>query len=312
MTLRGEPAGVRWIARVTGIHLLLGLLALVLWLGSGEAIWIRGYLRYAGALFVVGFALAELLLTWRVLRAFGPGDALRPAWLLISVAAAARFVGFVLAEIFSPGPGLEGPRFIAQPGPWLPLAPQHRAGLALAGPVALLLLSPALALVGRAYDRHGLHGELRARDWLALGVASFLMVSDTWDGIRWSLAHEAPLDLYRALGFLVEPLLLVLLFQALALRRAALSMAGGLIGRCWAAYSAAVFLTVLGCLGQWAVNYGHVPRPVLIPVWYVWFLVSAAFAAGPAYQVEALRRVQRGLLPQVLSRDPKLPTIKPR
>ncbi len=301
MSLRSEPGSVRWIAAATSVHLVLGFAALALWLGTGEASWIRGYLRFAGALFVVGSALVELIFTWLAFRAFAPGDELRPAWLLISVAAAARLLGFILAEIFSPGPGLEGPRFIAQPAPWLPLAPQHRAGLALAGPVALMLLSPALAVVGRAYDRHGLSGELRTRDWLALGLASFLMVSDTWDGIRWSLAHEVPLDLYRALGFVVEPLLLVLLFQALTLRRAAATMAGGLIGRCWSAYSAAVFLTVVGCLGQWAVNYGHLPRPVLIPVWYVWFLVSAAFAAGPAYQVEALRRVQRGLLPGVAS-----------
>lgn len=297
MSLRSEPATVRWIVRVTGLHLLAGFLALVAWLVSGEAAWIRSYLRYAGGAFVTGFALLEFVLALRALHAFSRGDALRPAWFLINVAAAARLLGFILAEIFSPGPGLEGPRFIAQPAPWIPLAPQHRAGLALAGPVALLLLSPALALVARAYDRHGLSGELRTHDWLALGVASFLMVSDTWDGIRWSLAHEAPLDLYRALGFVVEPLLLVLLFQALTLRRAAVTMAGGLIGRCWSAYSAAVFLTVVGCLGQWAVNYGYLPKPVLIPVWYVWFLVSAAFAAGPAYQVEALRRVQRGLLP---------------
>ncbi len=299
MSAPSEPAIVRRIVLVTRIHLLFGFAALILWLTSGEPVWIRAYLRYAGGAFVVGFALVEWLLTWRAFRAFAPGDVLRPAWLLISLAAAARLAGFVLSEIFSPGPGLQGPRFIAQPAPAIPLAPQHRAGLALAGPVALLLLSPALALVGRAYDRHGLSGELRARDWLALGVASFLMVADTWDGIRWSLAHEVPLDAYRALGFVVEPLLLVLLFQALTLRRAALTMAGGLIGRCWAAYSVAVFLTVVGCLGQWAVNYGYLPRPVLIPVWYVWFLVSAAFAAGPAYQLEALRRVQRGLLPEV-------------
>ncbi|MCS7316009.1 MAG: hypothetical protein RMI94_09580 [Bryobacterales bacterium] len=301
MFLRGEPDSIRRIGWAAGLHLLLGLLALLLWSGTGEAAWIRGYLRYAGGAFVTAFALVEFVLALRAFRAFSRGDALRPAWLLISAAAAARLLGFTLSEVFSPGPGLQGPRFIAQPAPWLPLAPQHRIGLALAGPVALLLLSPALALVGRAYDRHGLSGELRPLDWLALGLASFLMVSDTWDGIRWSLAHEVPLDLYRGLGFLVEPLLLVLLFQALTLRRAALTMAGGLIGRCWSAYSAAVLLTVVGCLGQWSVNYGYVPRAVLVPVWYVWFLVSAAFAAGPAYQVEALRRAQRGLLPPAIS-----------
>ena len=297
MTWQTQPATVRGIATVTVAHLAAGALALAIWVVAGDRTWILGYLRYAGAAFVVSFALVETILSARAFRAFMAGDELRPAWLLITVAASARFSGFVLAEIFSPGPGLSGPRFIAQPAPWIPMSATHRAGLALAGPVALLLLSPALALVGRAYDRHGLSGELRASDWLALGVASFLMVNDTWDGIRWSLAREAPLDPYRALGFVVDPLLLVLLFQALTLRRAAQTMAGGLIGRCWSAYSAAVFLTVIGCLGQWAVNYGYLPRPVMVPTWYVWFLVSAAFAMGPAYQLEALQRVRRGLLP---------------
>lgn len=297
MSWRAQPATVRWIATLTALHLGAGAVAVAVWVATGSLFWILSYLRYAGAAFVVGLALAEAVLSVRAFLGFSRGDALRPAWLLISIAASARLAGFVLAEIFSAGPGLTSPRFIAQPAPWLPLSTTHRAGLALAGPVALLLLSPALALVGRAYDRHGLSGELRVMDWLALGVASFLMVNDTWDGIRWTLAREAPLDLYRALGFVVDPLLLVLLFQALTLRRAAQTMAGGLIGRCWSAYSAAVFLTVLGCLGQWAVNYGYLPRPVAVPTWFVWFLVSAAFAMGPAYQLEALDRVRRGLLP---------------
>ncbi|MGC8792101.1 MAG: hypothetical protein ACP5U2_01760 [Bryobacteraceae bacterium] len=286
------------MAAATALHLLAGFAALAAWLATGSAAWIQNYLRYAGAAFVVGFASLELYFSLSATLAFRRGDALRPAWLLISLAAAARLAGFVLSEILSSGPGLRGPRFIAQPAPWLPLSQTHRAGLALAGPVALLLLSPALALVGRAYDRHGLSGELCPSEWLALGVASFLIVNDTWDGVRWSLAHEQPLDVYRALGFVVDPLLLVLLFQALTLRRAAQTMAGGLIGRCWTAYSLAIFFTVLGCLGQWAVNYGYVPQALVVPTWYVWFLVSAALATGPAYQREALRRLRRGLLPE--------------
>ncbi len=284
------------MAGAAAANLALGVAALAAAAFSGRAAWIEGYFRYAGTAFLIVYAALELILSRRAFRLFSPGDALRPAWLLISLAAAARLGGFILSELLAWESPLRPAPFLAHPGPPGTLSELRRAGLALGGPGALLLLSPALALVGRAYDRHGLSGELKAADWLLLGAASFLMVNDTWDSVRWSLAHEAALDFYRALGFLVDPLLLVLLFQALTLRRAALNMAGGLIGRCWGCYSIAVFLTLLANVGQWAAIYGYLPRVAQAPTWYAWFLVSTAFASGPAYQAEAIRRARRGLL----------------
>jgi len=86
-------------------------------------------------------------------------------------------------------------------------------------------------------------------------------------------------------------LLIVLLIEVICIRRSLLGMEWGLIARCWAAFAAAIALTALGNIGIWATWTGYLPWPWSSMVWYVWFLVSGAFALGPAYQVQAFRSI---------------------
>ena len=86
-----------------------------------------------------------------------------------------------------------------------------------------------------------------------------------------------------------DMLLAVLLLEAILLFRTAADMGKGYIAWAWGAFAVAIFLTVLESIGQWLTAYGYLPYPENAVTWYVWYVWAAAFALGPAYQVDAIR-----------------------
>ena len=95
---------------------------------------------------------------------------------------------------------------------------------------------------------------------------------------RWLEAARWPTD----------PLLALLLGEALLLYRSAGRMGSGLIGRCWKAFSLGAFLIAAGDVGGWAERSGYLPYPWSSIIWYVWLPATACFALAPAYQLEAI------------------------
>jgi hypothetical protein len=95
---------------------------------------------------------------------------------------------------------------------------------------------------------------------------------------------------YEMISWTSDPLLIVLLLEAICVGLV-LDMGWGLIARCWGAFVDAIVFTALGNVWIWATWTGLVPRPVDAIGWFIWFPAAAAFALGPAYQVEAFRRV---------------------
>jgi len=71
-------------------------------------------------------------------------------------------------------------------------------------------------------------------------------------------------------------------------------MGWGLIARCWFSFTAAIFLTSLGDIGLWAWSKGFLSHGFEAASWYVWFLASAAYALGPAYQLKAMLHATTG------------------
>lgn len=67
----------------------------------------------------------------------------------------------------------------------------------------------------------------------------------------------------------------------------------GTFGQILGGFSLGIFLTSLGDIGIWATSHNYLPWPYSSITWYVWFLASAAYVLGPAYQVEACRRAYR-------------------
>ncbi len=103
-----------------------------------------------------------------------------------------------------------------------------------------------------------------------------------------AVQHGKRPGIWEVLGWPVDPLLLLLFWQAFLLLRSAQNMPAGRIGLCWKAYSAGIFLTAAGDVGIWATNYGHLAWPWNSIVWYVWLPAAAAFARGPAFQLEVI------------------------
>ena len=89
-------------------------------------------------------------------------------------------------------------------------------------------------------------------------------------------------------GWPVDPLLLVLLGEAMLLNRSVKHMGEGWIGRCWSAFSIGIFLVSLGDVAIWAASWGFLPWPWSGLQWYVWIPAAGAFAVAPAYQLEAI------------------------
>ncbi len=91
------------------------------------------------------------------------------------------------------------------------------------------------------------------------------------------------------------PLLSCLLVEAVLIRRAVVSMGWGLISRSWGAYTAAIFLTSLAHIITWADTYGFIRWQIGAIAWYLWFVLTAAYALGPAYQLQASSRAKEQL-----------------
>ena len=119
------------------------------------------------------------------------------------------------------------------------------------------------------------------------GIDRFLLALDlaftAWQGceIARSKPFSGPFSPYTLINWITDPLFCVLLWQAILIPKVRF-VYGGFVLRCWGAFTKAIFATSLGSLGMWASAYSY---PLNSISWYIWFLVSALFALGPAYQV---------------------------
>jgi hypothetical protein len=98
--------------------------------------------------------------------------------------------------------------------------------------------------------------------------------------------------LVKGIGAIADPLLGLLLVAAVLLRQPVQEMGNGLIGRCWGAYIAAIFLTFVAGMGTWATNAGYLPWQYGFVNSVAGLLAALAFALAPAHQVEAIVRAR--------------------
>jgi hypothetical protein len=114
--------------------------------------------------------------------------------------------------------------------------------------------------------------------------------------IYFLVAEESkPLTLSAILTWFNDPLLSCLLVEAVLIRRAVVSMGWGLVSKSWGAYTVAIFLTSLAHMITWANRYGYIRWQLGAIAWYLWFVVTAAYALGPAYQLQASIRAKQQL-----------------
>jgi hypothetical protein len=276
---------------VAGLQLVFILAALTVWRVTGQADSAAGLFRLQGSVFLTAFALVEYLLSLICWRLFDRGDLLRTAWLLIAIASGSRVAGLVVANFLirfkstSALPGLTGTS-AAQ------AAAIRELGLTISSPLTAALLGAGLFVVLRLYRKVGLLRRPTWGDAIPLVIVGLFLASQTWAGVRRLMAVKGADPLLTGTGWIVAPLVGLLLLEAILLHRAVRSMEGGLIGSCWGAYVSAILLTAIGDIGVWAMSSGYAQPQFSYLNTLVWFMASIAYALGPAHQIEAVMRAR--------------------
>ncbi len=279
-----------WILWITATHVLTGLIFCALWLITQKETWIRYFFDYQSALFFSlfgGLALGLGIIVW---SQFSEQEPLRSAWLLILLSAAFRFFGFVLAHILGIRSYLNPCYFLNASVTASQTEALRNLGLAVSGPVQMGALACGLFLVLRLYKRL-IRVRLTLIDYLLLLTASVYVLRQLYEFFLWLGQGEAHFTVYKLLSWITDPLLGALLFEAIVIRRCVAEMGGRYIAKCWGAFTIAIFLTSLGDIGIWAVNYGYIPYPFTSITWFIWFFPSAAYVLAPAYLIEGTYRV---------------------
>lgn len=290
----------RLILIATAAQFVVGAVVAAGWMWTGDVLWERTYFQYQGAAFLVGASVLELSLCLRSWRQFSPGETLRSAWLWLSLGAACHVAGTTCAEILGVRSHLNPLLMLGANRSQMTINHLRWLGLMVSGPLRWLLILGGLFLVLRVYRRSGILPKLEWADRLlisALTIYTLLEASGVWIAIQ-SGRH---FRITEKITWLNDPLLLLLLVEAIWIRRCVLATGWGLVSRCWGAFVAAIALTGAGDLGLWAHSYAYLPWQAQATTWHVWLLSSAAFALAPAYQVEAGRRI-RGALYSIAQR----------
>jgi hypothetical protein len=280
------------IVGITGCYLAAGLFAFLAWQFTGNIAWAVEFFQVPAALVMVWLALLQLSLSLKVTANFAPDDLLRPGWMLITASAGCQFVGSLLSQVLGVNSRLNPLALVPR---WREsLIPELRhVGLTFGGTLRFALLSVGLLFAVKAYRQSGLLSRLRAIDWAVLTLMAVYLARNVVD-VAVAIRQGKHPDAWELLNWPTDPLLGLLLAQGLLLFRSAQRMGSGMVGRCWKAFAIGLFLTALGDLGLWAINYGYLPGPWQSLAWYVWLPAAAAFACAPAFQLEMIRHAAIG------------------
>jgi hypothetical protein len=288
------------ILSVTGVYLALGLVWFAVWRWTGNDRWIEEFFKIPGALLLVSLAAIQFVFSLLVLREFSPEQPMRRAWRLIAFSAGFDLAGTICSQVLSSESALNPLTYLAL---WdQPVAISIRQfGLVLGGTCRFALLAVGLTWALKVYRRSGLLARLTAFDWGLLTILAVYVGRQARDVTRVMQEGRMPTP-DVILSWPTDPLLWLLLAEALLLYRSVQQMGGGWIGRCWRAFSIGIFLVSLGDVWIWAFNWGYLPWPWSGLGWYIWLPAAGAFAVAPLYQFEAVHyaRSNPGRPPQTL------------
>lgn len=278
----------RIILAVTATFLAAGAFTFAAWRITKNDAWIDIFFQVPGALLMVLFAAVALGASVLVIREFSPGQSLRTAWQFITIAAACDLAGSIASHILGANRVLDVLRGLEAGS-----GPLHHAfqqfGFVVGGGVRFTLLAVGLFCTLGAYRRTRFLARLALIDWFLLALVFGYVLREFWD-LALALQDGKQPNLAEVLGWPVDPLLCILLAEAILLYRSASQMGHGWIGNCWKAFAVGVGLIALGNFASWATNYGYLPYPWSAIGWYVWLPAESAFALGPIYQLEAIYR----------------------
>lgn len=276
---------------VAAIQLAFGLAALVLRAWEVDAGFFTSFFPLQSSAFLLVYAVLGYVLSVVCWGLFEPEEPLRWTWLLIASGSGCRVIGLVVSN-FVGGFALANLRPDPVSG-GTHAAALREMGSTFGGPLNMVLLAAGLLVVISLYKKVGLLRRPSGSDWIPLGLAGLFIASQIVEFARWNAALREPATILKWISWIMDPLLGLLLLEALLLRRAIVNSGGGLIARCWRAYAAAIFLTSAGNAGTWAVNSGLLHWRYQYFNAFIWFLAAIAFALGPAHQIEAILAARR-------------------
>jgi hypothetical protein len=287
------PRNVRRLWVSLGGLLAVGLLAYVHFVITGSYDLLVLFFRNAGAAFFLCVTAAAAYFAFQVRSQFDANEPMRLTWTMIFLSGCCQFAGLACSQVL----GMD----IAW-NPLIPLgafnAPRARAlhdiGLVVNSPVAMSLLAGGLGCVLILKRRLALVGRLTLRDRIFIGAVLVFTADQLFEVGRMLANHRAAVTVTQVLLWFTDPLLAVLLIQAVSIRRLVINLGDGLVARCWWMMAAGVVFTSAGNAFMWAENYSMIPL-VLSPLgWFIWFFPVTAFACAPCYQLEAVRQAHEG------------------
>ncbi len=289
MPWQSRPPYSRLILAVATVQISSGVVLHILWLWTGNWAWLRYCFDYQGAVYFIFLDIFQLWLSVAAWRQFRQKDSLRLAWFAISLAMGFELAGNLLKHWLSVNTYLN-PLHYAWESWNLSLANfLHVWGSAIAGPLFMLTLAIGLLKGLQHYKKIGMLGKLKAFDLCLVGAVGIYAMYVVASVIHVATSHPSEIRAGWLLTWPNDLLLAFLLFEAILLTRTAVEMGPGYVVRAWGAFAVAIFLTSIESFGQWMALHGYFPYPENSVLWYLWFIWAAAFAMGPAYQVDAVR-----------------------
>ena len=152
----------------------------------------------------------------------------------------------------------------------------------------MIFLAIALSRVLQIQRKFGVLRGLTHIDWVLIALIAACMFGEVANILRYLRPPYPPPSLTEAILWLSDPLLSLLLVQAVLIRRSVIRVGLGLLSQCWEMYAIAVVTTLAGDASIWASGKGLLSEPLIALSWYIWFFSAAAFASAPAYQLAAM------------------------
>jgi hypothetical protein len=283
---------VQAIYWITLLNLAAGFFLGTISATSGDGRWIRYFFDIQSPLFFVGFSGLGVYFSVVAWWQFGTGEPMRWAWFLITVASCCRFVGLIIIHAFGTSPSWSHGFYASPPFKSLDALALRQLGLGVCGPVHMLVLSFGLLLVLGTYRKFGLLARFNMIDHSLLCFVGVYTFCRLFEWSQWLVKSGGVVSFYDTAAWVTDPLLCVLLFEAVLIRRAVVNMGRGLVAKCWGGFTAAILFTSLGNMGTWATAQGYLPQSMVPLFWAIWCLATAAYVLGPAYQVEAALRAR--------------------
>jgi hypothetical protein len=284
------PRTVRLIWILFALHLALGMAAYAHFLVTGRYVVLGWYFSTFGTLFFLVMTATECCLALICRSWFDPDEPMRLAWGMIACAALARLAG-VLLRAFSDGQ--------LPWGHWLQfgLIPRglftnfSQMGLVVGGPLSMAFLAVGLGRVLGIQRKFHLLASLTRADKALLVLVVAFSVSQLAINLPLLANHQS---LGTVLLWLSDPLLSLLLIEAILVRRSVIRMGQGLVAKCWGMFVLAIVVTSAGDAAIWAGSHNLLSEPMTALSWYIWFVAAAAFASAPAYQLAAISLTRDG------------------